>query len=176
MSCRLSAGHRPFVKRLCVAMQKGITVLGTWEHPLRTEADVDVVGVGKKTRDKIVEIMETGRLERNAMRAADPTWQVSMLQAHQLCSFNASSNALRAMVLPAGEAAVRQRVGLRRHCGRALVPGGLQDAGRCPKALRPDDAAAGGTCAIRPCQLRSTSSIGPEWLFSCWCPGRAQVL
>ena len=84
-------------------MQKGITVLSTWEHPLRTEADVDVVGVGKKTRDKILEIMETGRLERNAMRAADPTWQVFMLQARQLCSFQRilqQSNALKLWCCP----------------------------------------------------------------------------
>lgn len=59
-----------------MALQKGITVLSSWEHPLRTEDDVVLVRVGKKTRDKIVEIMETGHLERNAVRAADPTWQV----------------------------------------------------------------------------------------------------
>lgn len=53
-------------------------------------------------------------------------------------------------VVPAGEAAVCQRVGLRRHRGRALVPGGLQDAGRRQKALRPDDAAAGERCASGP--------------------------
>jgi hypothetical protein len=65
-----------------MALQKGITVLSGWERPLRTEADVAVVRVGQKTRDKIVEIMETGRLERNAVRAADPTWQVLRHGAH----------------------------------------------------------------------------------------------
>ena len=65
-----------------MALQKGITMVSGWERPLRTEVDVEALGVGKKTHDKIVEIMETGHLERNAMRAADPTWQVLWHGAH----------------------------------------------------------------------------------------------
>lgn len=56
--------------------QKGITVLSTWPRPIRDPGDVADLTVGAKTREKILEIMETGRLERNAVRSADPAWQV----------------------------------------------------------------------------------------------------
>lgn len=52
-------------------------MLSNWKHPLRNVDDVAAVGVGAKTQEKIVEIMETGSLERNAVRAADPAWQVT---------------------------------------------------------------------------------------------------
>lgn len=63
------------------AVQKGITVLSTWPRPVRDPSDVADLNVGAKTREKILEIMETGRLERNAVRSADPAWQAKQMFA-----------------------------------------------------------------------------------------------
>lgn len=60
-------------------MQKGITQLSRWQQPLRGADDVAAVNLGAKTQEKILEIMQSGRLERNAVRAADPVLQVRFL-------------------------------------------------------------------------------------------------
>jgi len=60
-------------------VQKGITQLSRWQQPLRGADDVAAVNLGAKTQEKILEIMQSGRLERNAVRAADPVLQVRFL-------------------------------------------------------------------------------------------------
>ncbi|KAA6420117.1 MAG: DNA polymerase lambda [Trebouxia sp. A1-2] len=61
------------------AVERAISELTRLQKPLRTESDVTELSMGARSKEKVLEIMETGTLRRNEMLADDEEQQVIQL-------------------------------------------------------------------------------------------------
>lgn len=74
------------------AVERAISeIIGlTW--PLRKDADVAQLTMGAKSKDKVLEILQTGTLRRNEAMAGDDQQQVIQLVRRAACRFGLSSS------------------------------------------------------------------------------------
>ena len=61
------------------AVERAISELTRLQKPLRTESDVTELSMGARSKEKVLEIMETGTLRQNEILAADEQQQVIQL-------------------------------------------------------------------------------------------------
>ncbi len=68
------------------AVERAISELTRLQKPLRTESDVTELSMGARSKEKVLEIMETGTLRRNEMLADDEQQQVIQLVSMTILS------------------------------------------------------------------------------------------
>ncbi len=68
------------------AVERAISELTRLQKPLRTESDVTELSMGARSKEKVLEIMETGTLRRNEMLADDEQQQVIQLVSMTMTS------------------------------------------------------------------------------------------
>lgn len=68
------------------AVERAISELTRLQKPLRTESDVTELSMGARSKEKVLEIMETGTLRRNEMLADDEEQQVIQLVSMTMMS------------------------------------------------------------------------------------------
>ena len=61
------------------AVERAISELTRLQKPLQTESDVAELSMGARSKEKVLEILETGTLRRNAVLAGDQQQQVIQL-------------------------------------------------------------------------------------------------
>ena len=68
------------------AVERAISELTRLQKPLQTESDVTELSMGARSKEKVLEIMETGTLRQNEVLAADEQQQVIQLVSMTMLS------------------------------------------------------------------------------------------
>ena len=75
--------HSHWLPLLLQAVERAIRELTGLEKPLVTEAEVAALTMGARSKEKVLEIIQTGTLRRNEMMADDEEQQIKQMV---LCS------------------------------------------------------------------------------------------
>ena len=68
------------------AVERAISELARLQRPLRAESDVTELSMGARSKEKVLEIMETGTLRQNEVLANDEQQQVIQLVSMTIMS------------------------------------------------------------------------------------------
>ncbi len=68
------------------AVERAISELTRLQKPLRTDSDVTELSMGARSKEKVLEIMETGTLRQSEVLAADEQQQVIQLVSMTMMS------------------------------------------------------------------------------------------
>lgn len=81
-------------------MERAISELTRLQKPLVKESEVAELSMGARSKEKVLEIIQTGTLRRNEMMADDEELQVMQLVLFKLLKYIAQPSKSQAVLLP----------------------------------------------------------------------------